>query len=65
MKYMADERVTPGKTSVGNVMLEVDYLKAIGKGKGVSRKDKNLYKKRKKDGFGGLITSSRLIEEFS
>lgn len=47
------------------VMLEVDYQKAIGNSKGVVKADKKLYKKRKKDGFGGLVTSEDILEQFS
>lgn len=47
------------------VMLEVDYQKAVGRGKGVVKADKKLYKKRKKNGFGGLVSLPGLIEEFS
>jgi hypothetical protein len=47
------------------VMLEVDYEKALGRGKGVVAADKKLFKKRKKGGFGGLVTDKELLEEFS
>jgi hypothetical protein len=47
------------------VMIEVDWDKAIGRGKGVVKADKKLYKKRKEDGFGGLVTSPDLLKEFS
>ena len=47
------------------IMLEVDWKKATGQGKGVSKADRKLYKKRKKDDFGGLVTDTRLKDEFS
>jgi hypothetical protein len=46
------------------VMLEVDFEKALGRGKGVVKSDKKLYAKRKKTGFDGLVTDKELIEEF-
>lgn len=48
-----------------SIMMEVDFKKAVGKGKGTVKADKKLYKKRKKDGFGGLVTSPDLINQFS
>ena len=47
------------------VMMEVDYEKATSTGKGVVKKDKKLYKKRKKSKFDGLITDKELIDQFS
>lgn len=47
------------------IMLEVDLDKALGGGKGVVKEDKKLYKKRKKAGFGGLVTSPDILDEFS
>lgn len=42
------------------VMLEVDYKKATGKGKGVNKDDKKLYKERIKD----LVDDDKLVEQF-
>ena len=47
------------------VMLEVDFAKATGKGGGVVKADKKLFKERKESGFDGLVTDQQLLEEFS
>lgn len=47
------------------VMMEIDYQKALGQGKGVVQADKKLYKKRKQTGFNGLVTDEKLLQEFS
>ena len=47
------------------VMLEVDFAKLTGKGKGVVKADKKLYKSRKETQFDGLVTDQSLIEEFA
>lgn len=47
------------------VLLEVDYEKLSGRKKGLVKKDKELYKKRKKSKFDGLITDKDLLREFS
>jgi glycosyltransferase involved in cell wall biosynthesis len=47
------------------VMIEVDWDKARGKGKGTNPEDKKLYNERKKNGFDGLVTDKALKEEFS
>lgn len=46
------------------VMLEVDFNKILGKGKGVVKADKDLFKKRKLTSFDGLVTAE-FIGEFS
>lgn len=46
------------------IMLEVDYNKALGKGAGVVKADKKLYKKRKENGFDGRVKSIELLEQF-
>ncbi|MEN8252784.1 MAG: hypothetical protein ABFQ62_00185 [Patescibacteria group bacterium] len=46
------------------IMMEVDHKKAVGKGKGVEKKDKKLYRKRASEGFDGLVESKKLREEF-
>lgn len=46
------------------VMLEVDFNKILGKGKGVVKADKDLFKKRKLTNFDGLVTAE-FIGEFS
>jgi hypothetical protein len=46
------------------VMLEVDFNKIFGKGKGVVKADKDLFKKRKLTSFDGLVTAE-FIGEFS
>lgn len=43
-----------------SIMIEVDYLKAVGQGRGVVKADKKLYKKRIKK-----LVSKELQEEFS
>lgn len=47
------------------VMLEIDYLKALGMKKGVVEKDQKHFADRKKTSFDGLITDPDLIREFS
>lgn len=47
------------------VMLEVDYNKALGRGSGVYKPDKKLFKSRKESGFNGLVTDKSLLELFS
>lgn len=47
------------------VMLEVDYDKALGQGKGTVKSDKKLFKERKKTGFDGKVSDPTLLEEFS
>ena len=46
------------------VMLEIDLLKAVGKGNGVVKADKNLFKQRKETHFDGLVTDE-FIGEFT
>lgn len=46
------------------VMLEVDYDKALGNGKGVVKADKKLFKERKETHFDGLVTDE-FVGEFS
>lgn len=46
------------------IMLEMDLLKALGKGKGVNAEDKKLYAKRKKQGFNGLVKDVTILGEF-
>jgi hypothetical protein len=45
-------------------MLEVDFPKILGGGKGVVKADKKLYKKRKENSFDGLVTGE-YVEEFA
>jgi len=47
------------------IMLEIDHDKAVGKGRGVVKADKKLFKKRKESGFDGLVTDQNILEEFS
>jgi len=47
------------------VMLEVDYQKALGKGKGVVAADKKLFKKRKLVGFDNGVVNQDILQEFS
>jgi len=46
------------------VMLEIDLLKAVGKGRGVVKADKDLFKKRKESNFEGLVTDE-FVGEFA
>lgn len=46
------------------VMLEVDFNKILGRGKGVVKADKDLFKKRKLANFDGLVTDE-FVGEFS
>lgn len=46
------------------VMIEVDYLKAVHKGKGVSKKDQLLFRKRVANGFDGNVKTLEVLNEF-
>jgi len=48
-----------------SIMMEVDYQKAIGKGKGVVVADKKLFKKRKLVGFDNNVVDQSILQEFS
>lgn len=48
-----------------SVMLEVDFDKIMGRGKGVVKQDKLLFQKRKRNKFDGLVTDKDLLQEFS
>lgn len=47
------------------IMLENDVNKILTGGTGTLKKDKKLYKLRKESGFGGLVSDTQLLEQFS
>lgn len=47
------------------VMLEVDYDKSLGRGKGVNKEDKRLYRQRVSSQFDKLVTNDAILKEFS
>lgn len=72
VSHYADTELTQIAKSQGRfayaekaVMLEMDLDKAIGRGKGVAKLDKKLFKQRASEGFDGLVTDPKLKEEFA